>query len=267
MMLTDLATLARRTGYPVVEVPGWRTRTTTDSHGRAEQMTSVDGVTVHHTANGGARGDAPSLHTVRDGRPDLQGPLAHYVLGVSGAIYVVAAGHCNHAGKSLKPTYQSGHRIGIEAEAIGLPGARSDWPGPQMDSFARLCAVLVDEFDLSVTDVLGHKETCSPPGRKSDPSFDMTAFRHRVAVVDLKIKPSQEADEMKLTDEVDLTPQAAELLGKERATVRELLQWPPGVRAARNEIADLHAELGAQRALLTEVLARLPVPPDAPAAG
>jgi HAMP domain-containing protein len=259
MMLTQLAVVARRTGYPVIEVPGWRTRTTTDEHGRPEQMTSVEGVTCHHTANGGAHGDAPSLHTVRDGRPDLEGPLAHFVLGVSGSIYVVAAGRCNHAGKSLRPTYESSRRIGIEAEAIGLPGAQSDWPAPQMDAYARLCAVLVDHFGLTVEDVLGHKETCKPPRRKSDPTFNMDRFRDRVAAVNLKHPP--EEDEMKLTDEVDLTPQAAELLGKESATVRDLLQWPPGVRAARDEIKALGAELAAQRDLLQQVLQRLPPAP------
>jgi hypothetical protein len=267
MMLTQLATVARRTGYPVIEVPGWKTRTTTDEHGRPEQMADVLGVTCHHTANGGARGDAPSLHTVRDGRPDLEGPLAHYVLGVSGAIYVVAAGHANHAGRSLKPGYQSGHRIGIEAEAIGLPGSKSDWPGAQMDAYARLCAALVDEFDFTVADVLGHKETCSPPGRKSDPSFSMPAFRRQVAAVNLRIRPAQE-------DAVDeKTLKAIGAAVAEHPIPNKNPDAPDGPPSSiGGSIVDIErtqdahtkllggigAEQAAQRDLLEQVLKRLP---------
>ncbi len=272
MMLTQLAGLARRTGCPVIEVPGWQDR------GRPGGMGDIRTITVHHTANGGAPGDYPSLGTVRDGRPDLPGPLAQLGLGTTGIIYVIAAGRCNHAGESLRSDYENPHAIGIEAEAVGIPGMLRDWPDRQMDSFARLCAVLVDAFDLSVEDVRGHKETCFPHGRKADPSFGMDAFRARVAAVNLKTAPAQE-DDMKLTDEVDLTPKAAELLKAETATVRDLLQWPPAVRAARNELEVVRTEqaeqsravilhLAAQGAALSaisdtlkEILARLPVDP------
>jgi hypothetical protein len=257
-MLTQLAVVARRTGYPVIEVPGWRTRTTTDEHGRPEQMTSVEGVTCHHTANGGARGDAPSLHTVRDGRPDLEGPLAHYVLGVSGSIYVVAAGRCNHAGESLRPTYQSSRRIGIEAEAIGLPGAKGDWPAPQMDAYARLCAALVDEFDLAVTDVRGHKETCSPPHRKSDPSFDMGAFRDRVAAVNLRIKRAQQEDDVSFQDRHKLTAADVAAYGVpglkvgDEKSYEELVRFPPAVARLRRESA---AQIGALITMVSKLTA------------
>jgi hypothetical protein len=189
MMLTQLADVARRTGYPVVEVAGWKTR------GRPGGMLQVQTVTCHHTANGGAKGNYPSLRVVRDGREGLPGPLAQYGLGRDGTIYVIAAGRCNHAGVSRSSAYINSHAVGIEAEAIGVPGAKGDWPPAQMDSYHRLCRALVDEFgSVEVKDVRGHKETCAPEGRKSDPSFDMAAFRAMVSRTDLTLEAAMAVD-------------------------------------------------------------------------
>ncbi len=255
MMLTQLADVAKRTGYPVVEVPGWRER------GRPGDMLDIRTITAHHTANGGAKGDYPSLETVRSGRPGLPGPLAQLGVGVSGTIYVIAAGKCNHAGISLKSDYENSHAIGIEAEAIGLPGAKSDWPGPQMDSYARLCAALVDEFDLSVADVRGHKETCSPLGRKSDPSFDMTAFRHRVAAVDLEADVIADKDLDRIAAAVAAHPIVNETPGRpdSKTTIgAAIVNLEVTQDANTKDIAAIKAEQAEQRKLLAEVLNRLP---------
>lgn len=209
-MLTNLANIARRTGYPVVEVPGWKTR----GHG---QMSTVQTITCHHTA-GPAAGDYPSLATVRDGRLNpnpalnLPGPLAQLGVGRAGTIYVIAAGLSYHAGFSRETAYTNPHAIGIEGEATGR-GLDTDWPDIQVDAYARLCAALVDAHDLTVADVRGHKETCSPPGRKVDPDFDMAAFRHRVAAVNLKVAPAQKETDMQWTDQVKLTAVDAEIWG------------------------------------------------------
>lgn len=169
MWLTDLATVARSTGYPVVELSGWRTR----GHG---PMVDVRTVICHHTA-GASTGNYPSLNVVKNGRPGLDGPLAQYGLGRDGTIYVIAAGLCWHAGVSRDPSYTNSHAIGIEAENTGTGQA---WPAVQMDAYAALCRALCAHYRLPVSRVLGHKETCAPKGRKSDPSFDMDAFRARV---------------------------------------------------------------------------------------
>jgi N-acetylmuramoyl-L-alanine amidase len=175
MMLTELADIARRTGYPVVEVPGWKTR------GRPGGMLGVRTITNHHTANGGAKGNYPSLRVVRDGRSGLPGPLAQLGVGVDGTIYVIAAGKCNHAGASRSIDYTNSYAIGIEAEAEGVPNDPEDWPPAQMDSLTRLDRVLIDHYQgLTSADVRGHKETCAPVGRKTDPSFNMNTLRSRV---------------------------------------------------------------------------------------
>lgn len=169
-MLTDLADVARGAGLTVAEVDGWRTR----GHG---EMRDIRTVTVHHTA-GPATGAAPSLRTVVDGRPDLAGPLAHYLIGRSGTVHVVAAGLCWHTGATLQPWQANAYSIGLELENSGTVADR--YPPAQLDALRRLCRALCDHYDIPTARVLGHREICDPPGRKPDPlpaTLDMRAFR------------------------------------------------------------------------------------------
>lgn len=245
MMLTALAEIARTTGCPVVEEDGWQTR-------GDGVMLGVKTITCHHTADGGAGGNMPSLAVVRDGRSDLPGPLAHYGLGKDGTIYVVAAGKCNHAGESLKTAYTNSYAIGIEAEADGVLGFKGDWPAGQMAAYHRLCRALVAHYGLDVADVRGHKETCSPVGRKSDPDFDMPAFRAAVADVNLA-----KGTGMELTDPLKYTASAKTRIGKTEDVLSTVLQWPPAVRFARDEIAIVRQEQAAQFGALNATIATL----------
>lgn len=165
VMLTGLARVARKTGYPVVEVAGWKKR----GHG---QMSTVRSIMAHHTA-GAANGNYPSLAVVRDGHGGLRGPLAHYGLGRDGTIYVIAAGLCYHAGRVGRAAYRNSHSIGIEAENTGTG---QTWPTAQLDAYVKLCRALIDEFKLPVTAVIGHKEAATPAGRKIDPNFSNPAI-------------------------------------------------------------------------------------------
>lgn len=167
---TGLARVAKTTGYPVVERAGWKTR----GHG---QMGAIQSIICHHTASAQG-GNAPALGYVEANKGALPGPLAHYVLGRDGTIYVVAAGLCWHAGKVGNPAHGNLHAIGIEAEN---DGRGEKWEAAQYDSYVKLCRALRDEFKLSTSDVLGHKEIAIPRGRKIDPTFDMGAFRSYVA--------------------------------------------------------------------------------------
>lgn len=181
MLLTDLDRTLRAAGLAVEEVDGWKTR----GHG---QLNGVRTITVHHTANGGAAGNTPSLNTVIKGRggvKPLKGPLSQLFLARDGTWYVVASGVAWHAGVSRENRYTNLWALGIEAEAVGVPGTKSDWPEVQMVSYARGCRALIERYGLVIGDIRGHKETCAPEGRKSDPSFSMPAFRLRVSAVDL----------------------------------------------------------------------------------
>lgn len=152
---------ARATGYPVVEVAGWRTR----GHGG---MRVVEGVVGHHTATPAtAPGDYPSLGIVTNGRSDLAGPLANYGLGRSGTIYVIAAGAAYHAGASRWAGYVdvNDELLGIEAESPG----HGEWTAAQLDCYPKLVASILRYMSRGPDRYAGHKDVCVPVGRKTDP--------------------------------------------------------------------------------------------------
>lgn len=163
---------ARLTGYPTVAVSGWETR----GHGG---LTSLESVVLHHTA-GPKAGEFPSLRVVRDGRPDLAGPLANFGLGRSGAIYVIAAGTAWHAGASTWAGMSNlnSRSLGIEAESSGT----GDWTPEQRDCYPRLVAACLYYMRRDASRACAHRECAVPAGRKVDPTgIDMTAFRSVVA--------------------------------------------------------------------------------------
>ncbi len=164
--LTWLPGVLRSAGLAVVEEPGWQSR----GHG---EFGLPRGVLLHHTA-GPLKGDAPSLPTVINGRPDLAGPLSQLFLARSGIWHVVAAGK---AWRGI--TDGNGHFIGVEAENTGMPN--DPWPSIQMNSYVRGVRAILAEIAAPADMAAGHKEYATPPGRKTDPSFDMDNFRAMVA--------------------------------------------------------------------------------------
>ncbi len=174
--LTWLPSVLEEAGLKVAVDPGWDTR------GRAE-MGPVLGILCHHTA-GPREGNMPSLATVRNGRPDLPGPLAHLGLGRDGTFYVIAAGRCNHAGAGSWQGLVDGNTnfIGIEAENTGT-SVDSPWPDVQLDAYRHGVAAILRHVGRSALFCAGHKEYALPPGRKTDPDFDMVAFRRDVAAI------------------------------------------------------------------------------------
>lgn len=256
MMLTELATVLKAAGLPVVETPGWRGR----GHG---PMTSVEGVTCHHTASGRGTGTTLGLSTVRDGRPGLEGPLAHLYLNRAGVFYVVAAGLCYHAGVSQHRDQENAHRIGIEALAAG-DGWDQDWPPAQMRAYALGCRALADHYEFPVANVMGHKETCSPRGRKVDPTFDMAQFRRMVATVSAE---AREDEDMKSTDQVVLTEAAARNMSvpgytvrkaKEKLSLSYIWQWGgPGLYRVLAQVIGVRAEVKALTTKVDELSAKL----------
>ena len=172
--LTWLPAVLHQAGLKVAEVSGW------ESRGRAE-MGVATGVICHHTA-GPLGGNMPSLKTLINGRPDLPGPLSQLGIGRDGTYYVIAAGRCNHAGAGSWQgiTYGNSRFIGIEAENTGLPN-NTPWPDVQLDAYRRGVAAILVHLGQPAIFCAGHKEYALPAGRKSDPSFEMDAFRRAVA--------------------------------------------------------------------------------------
>lgn len=169
-----LAAALRAGGCNVVELAGWKDR------GRPGGFGPVKGVLCHHTA-GSKKGNAPTLNLIVNGRPDLPGPLSHLHLARDGTFTVIAAGRCNHAGPGQWHGVNSGNTnfIGIEAENAG--DGTDPWPAVQMEAYARGVAAILKHIGAPASMCAGHKEYALPPGRKIDPSFNMTAFREKVA--------------------------------------------------------------------------------------
>lgn len=106
-----LADRLRAQGLRVVEVDGWRTR--------GVDIFTPRGSVNHHTA-GPLKGNAPSLGTCINGRPDLPGPLCHVLLARDLTCYVIASGRANHAGKGgWRGLTGNSSVYGLEVENVG----------------------------------------------------------------------------------------------------------------------------------------------------
>lgn len=175
--LTWLPQVLKDSGLKVAVTNGWENR----GHG---DVGNIVGVLCHHTATPGQNANMPTLDMLIQGRPDLSGPLAQLGLGRDGTYYVIAAGRCNHAGIGAWKGVTTGNSsfIGIEGENTGLP-EDSPWPEVQMDAYHRGVAAILTHIGQGVDFCAGHKEFALPPGRKTDPSFDMIAFRSAVAAI------------------------------------------------------------------------------------
>jgi hypothetical protein len=72
--------------------------------------------------------------------------------------------------------------IGIEAENTGVANDLP-WPEVQMDAYRRGVAAILKHIGRGAEFCAGHKEYALPKGRKTDPDFDMNAFRSSVAAI------------------------------------------------------------------------------------
>jgi hypothetical protein len=173
--LTWLADACRETGYPVIEVPGWRSA----GHG---PMTAGHGVVGHWTAGPAqdkTASNTPSLAVVRDGRPGLDGPLCNVYTAFDGTLYVVAAGKAYHAGVSSwrGESDLNGLYLGNEVES---PGGFV-YTDAQLDVTPRLHAALLRRMARPAECSCAHFECAQPDGRKPDgPARNMPAFRMQV---------------------------------------------------------------------------------------
>ncbi len=150
-------------------LPGWQNR----GHG---DFKDIRGVMVHHTGNRNA-----TAESIRDGRPDLAGPLANIHIATDGTVTIVAVGVCWHAGKGSYPWLPTDmgnwHLIGIECAHDG----NEMWPDAQIIALRDTCAALALKLEQPPTRVIGHKEYAGAAQGKWDPgNMDMSWFRAEV---------------------------------------------------------------------------------------
>ncbi len=176
----------RAEGVRAVERSGWRT------HHRNHKgpWGGVNGVAIHHTAG------TNSLEFVWRGTAALPGPLCHTHLAKNGTATMISAGRANHFGRMARNAYSAmvnesphhprpdgaepidgnRHTYGIEIENLG--DGRDPYPAVQYDQAVRWAAAICRAHGWNQHSVIGHKEGTR---RKIDPSFDMNAFRGKVA--------------------------------------------------------------------------------------
>ena len=91
----------RAAGLTVREVEGWKNRGRPATTGGYQPNA---GLLDHHTGTTTSDDNPhPTLQMLIKGRPDLPGPLAPWSVDYDGVVWVIAAGRCNHAGRTNKP--------------------------------------------------------------------------------------------------------------------------------------------------------------------
>jgi|GEM_PF-2554270 len=161
-------------------IPGWK------ESGVGGTMGQIWGTVWHHT--GSARATAQSI---RDGRPDLPGPLSQLHIAQDGTVTIVAVGPCNHAGKGSwagLPTDAANDRtIGVEcAYPKDVNNQAEPWPDAQIIAMRDTAAALTKHLQVPVSHNISHKEWAQfgPAGfrqGKTDPwNLDMDWFRAEI---------------------------------------------------------------------------------------
>lgn len=169
-LMEKAADLMVSRGLTVLESSGWQSR------GRPYSFNPTAGVIAHHT---GTEGDCDNV--LINGRSDLPGPLCQWALHRDGKPVLIASGYANHAGESQPGAPSNSNGWGIEATGPVPVSAFGPSAFPNYDEYVIMVGCILEVQGWGTSKVFGHKESCSPSGRKIDPSFDMDAFRSAIA--------------------------------------------------------------------------------------
>lgn len=151
-------------------------------------------VLLHHTANGGATGDAPSLPWIlRNSYYPIR--AAHLLVARSGRVHLTYARKCYHAGEggpgrwgdgpSVSSGAMNGYAYGIEVESKGTSLDTSNSHGTngytadQVDATARAAAALLDLLKRSTGCAINHRTWA--PTRKTDTLREDAWWHERIA--------------------------------------------------------------------------------------
>lgn len=175
--LVWLVDVLRRAGLNVLETDGWRDRAA------AGDPPAPIGVLQHHTATVTTpENPAPTVGMCINGRPDLDGPLCNALIGLDGAIHLIAAGRANHAGEAEAsgpiPAAGSGNGIYIGFE-WDYQGVQQHPSREQYDAAVRATAAVLRHLRVPAEHARGHKET-SVTGKIDPGHVDMNRFRQHV---------------------------------------------------------------------------------------
>lgn len=180
-MLTDLADVMRSTGFHVVELAGWQTRSRANNSGRYLNGRPTH-IMVHHTASPATSHNTTARELSEAkycgiNHPDK--PVSNLYLGPSGIWYILAAGPSNTNGLGrdwwgggVPDNSMNSYAIAIEA---GNDGVGELWPEVMLDSYVKGCYALCRAYDIPAHRVRAHFEWA--PTRKIDPAAGRTSNR------------------------------------------------------------------------------------------
>ena len=189
---TQLREALAKSGLRVAYAEGWDSRDI-DPFG----MSPYAGVVMHHTANGGAKGNNPSLYwQIRNTYYPVR--AAHCNIGRDGLVTIIAARGAYHAGACTRPeggmnfagTWVSSSRgnaalFGIEIESQGTsPSTNAPITDPngytreQIRAASILAATICKLMGVNETCVINHATWA--PGRKNDTLLPVEFWRKKV---------------------------------------------------------------------------------------
>ncbi|GAA2774163.1 N-acetylmuramoyl-L-alanine amidase [Saccharopolyspora taberi] len=181
--LVWLGDVLRKAGLRVVEPPGWKTRTASGA-----QPLPV-GVLEHHTATTTSYArPAPTVNLCITGRPDLDGPLCHVVVGYDGTCHLISAGRANHAGAAKASGPNPGgdgnlRYVGFEWDYQGV----NQQPSPEQYTAAvKATRAVLRHLGRPADAARGHRET-SVTGKIDPGHVNLDLFRAQVAIGDQEI--------------------------------------------------------------------------------
>lgn len=159
---------------------GWDKR----GHG---DFKDIRGIMFHHTGNGRA-----TPESIRDGRPDLEGPVSQIHISQTGIVTVICVGVAWHAGVGMLPWVPANmgnwHLLGVECawpmdtsitEATQM---RERWPDPEIIAMRDTAAAVLKKLVYGADRATTHKEYAGRAQGKWDPGhFDPDWFRAEVA--------------------------------------------------------------------------------------
>ena len=101
---------------------------------------------------------------MRNGRPDLPGPLAHWLVKSDGTIVLIApeSQTANHLGMA-RDGLKNSNTIGVMVS--GHPALTDE---RQVESLIRLVMNISERWSLPPDKIFSHAEVALPPGRKAD---------------------------------------------------------------------------------------------------
>jgi N-acetyl-anhydromuramyl-L-alanine amidase AmpD len=198
----------RKSGLQVEYQPGWDSREINPFNSGPWA-----GVVLHHTANGGAAGDHPSLYWMMNNQYK---PVraAHFLIGRSGKILCTSGSGAYHAGAGgpltlagtyIAPTQGNAALVGIEIESKGTDprtdasvGSVDGLTPQQVDAAVKLTVALLDLMGLGVKNVIRHADWTNGAfdgnprlptfGRKNDVLQPLSFWRRRIRRAQLAMR-------------------------------------------------------------------------------